>query len=213
MDQDARPTGRETLPVIDSVRNVAKTKYKVRVYNVDEIARRTHRETTTDSKNPSGFVGAQDRKTGAYVTTVVDAPMTQKAAYSAVSEHFGGAGSKVEFRQMDKAAYENAEIDGTREMMLAKAGYTPNAKGANVSMDAGDVSMDAKRLVADDLAARDTHNMTRISNAVKPVEKCEVTKPANELPYSSEQRLDPTVLSSLRSNPYKIFINPINMEC
>ena len=212
-DQDTRTTGRETLPVTDSVRNVAATTYRVRVYNVDEVAKRTHRETTDGAKNLSGNVGRQASHTGAYVTTVVEAPLTQKAIVSAISSHFGGAGSKADFRSTSLTAVNNARIDGTREMMLAKAGYTPNAKGANISLDPDNVTMDARRLVVDDMAPRATPNMTRIQEAgPKHVEPCEITKPANELPYSGAERLDPSILSSLKTNPYQMNINPI-IEC
>ena len=212
-DQDTRTTGRETLAVTDSVRNVASTTYRVRVYNVEEIAKRTHRETTDGAKNQSGNVGRQSSHTGAYTTTVVEVPITQKGIVSANSQHFGGAGSKVDFRGTSLTATNNAEIDGTREMMLAKAGYTPNAKGANVPLDSDDMSMDARRLVADDMAPRATPNMTRITEAgPKQVVACEITKQANELPYNGAERLDPSILSSLKSNPYQMNINPI-VEC
>lgn len=212
-EQDTKTTGRETLPVTDSVRNVAQTTYRVRVYNVDEIAKRTHRETTDGAKNINGNVGRQSSHTGAYVTTVMDAPMTQKAVYTAHSSHFGVAGSKADFRGVSTTAINNACIDGTREMMLAKAGYTPNAKGANKPVDANDVNMEAKRLVSDDMAPRATPNMTRINDAgPSHVEACQITKPANELPNTGETRLDPSVLSALKSNPYQLHINPI-IEC
>ena len=212
-EQDTKTTGRETLPVTDSVRNVAATTYRVRVYNVDEVAKRTHRETMDGAKNISGNVGRQESHTGAYVTTVVEAPMTQKAIYSASSSHFGGAGSREDFRGVSTTATDNACIDGTREMMLAKAGYTPNAKGANVNMDADDMNLDIKRINSDSIAPRATPNMTRISDAgPKAVENCQITKQANQLPYTGESRLDPNILSALKSNPYQMSINPI-VEC
>jgi len=210
-DDDARKTGRETLPVVDSVRNVAKTTYKVQVYNVDEVAKRTHRETTGDAKNPSGNIGGQASRTGAYTTTVVSAPMTQKAFVSAGSEHYGSAaGTQTSFFGQSLEAWNNAEIDGSREMMQAKAGYTPNAKGASAGMDAGAVRLDSQRPMADDLAARSTHNPTRVlQTSGKAVEQCEVTRQAVQLPSATENRLDPNVLSSLKTNPYAMSINPI----
>jgi len=211
-EQEIKTTGRETLPVTDSVRNVASTTYRVRVYNVDEVAKRTHRETMDGAKNIGGNIGRQASHAGAYVTTVVDVPLTQKAFVSATS-HFGGAGSKADFRGVSLTATNNALIDGTREMMLAKAGYTPNAKGANINMDADDMNLDIRRINSDSIAPRATPNMTRIKEAgPKQVENCQITKQANELPYSGENRLDPSILSALKSNPYQMNINPI-IEC
>lgn len=212
-DQETRTTGRETLPVVDSVRNVASKTYRVRVYNVDEIAKRTIRETTDGAKNEQGNVGGQSSRTGAYVTTVVNVPITQKSIVSAISQHFGGAGSKTDFRGQNLTAVNNARIDGTREMMLKKAGYTPNAKGISVAVDSEDINMNARRLVADDMAVRKTANITRITEArPNDIDACEITKPANELPYSSAERLDPSTLSALKTNPYQLYVNPI-VDC
>jgi len=213
-EQDARTTTRETLPcdVTNTVRNVAQTTYRVRVYNVDEIARRTHRETTSDAKNIAGNVGRQENALGGYVTTTISAPLTQKAFTSATS-HYGSAGSRVDFKGVNLEAVNNMRVDGTREMLLRKAAYTPNAKGANEGRDAADMNMNIRRSVIDDMAPRTTHNVTRIQEAsTKRVDACELTKPANELPYGSQARLDPSVLSSLKTNPFQININPI-VEC
>jgi len=75
------------------------------------------------------------------------------------------------------------------------------------------MNMNIRRSVIDDMAPRTTHNVTRIQEAsTKRVDACELTKPANELPYGSQARLDPSVLSSLKTNPFQININPI-VEC
>lgn len=206
---EAKKTVRETLPVEDVVRNVAAHTYRVTVYNAD-AAKKTVRETLKASGSSYGFVGGPVNETaGAYEHIEVQVPNTQKQFVSDY-EYEGVAESKTEFRQRTRDAEQNAEIDGTREAIELAAGHTPNAGGTYEGLAADQINLDHKKMVSDDMAARTTGNVTRVvQNYVIPTECCQVTRPAVPLPNADAQRLDPGMLSALKSNPYNLSINPL----
>lgn len=211
-DDATRTTVRETTPTTDDTRNLSSGTYRVTVYNTEEIARRTHREATADALNIAGFKGEARNHVGAYVSTDVDLKLTQKQFVSD-NDHYGGAGAQAEFAPMSHEAAEAMEVDGTREMQLAKAGYTPNAQGANAGMDSADVNVDVRKIMSDAVAAREFGNITKAYVVGdKPIEACEVTKQATTLPQVDADRLDPAILASIKTNPYAQKINPI-LEC
>lgn len=207
MMDEAKKTVRETLPVEDQVRNVAAHTYKVAVYNPD-AAKKTVRETLKGSGSMYGFVGGpvNDAK-GAYEHIDVQVPTTQKQFVSDY-EYEGGAESKSDFRPRDRSAEGNAEIDATREALNIASGHTPNAGGGYEGVSADMVDMESKKLVADSISTRATGNIKPLQNTVVPLSECQITKPASLL-NGEENRLDPTILSSLRSNPYNLTINPL----
>lgn len=210
VQDDAKKTVRETLEVEDTVRNVAAKTYRVTVYNVDAVAKKTIKETTMLSGNMYGFIGGSvtDSK-GAYEHIDVQVPNTQKQFVSDY-EYEGIAGSKTDFRPRGRDAEESAEIDGTREALNIAAGYTPNAGGSYESLPPESVDLQSKKLVGDSMASRAMGNVTRVVQpSANPIQSCEVTKPAGPLLNAQEDRLDPSTLASLHSNPYNLSINPI----
>lgn len=210
-DDEARTTNRETLEVEDTVRNVSAHTYKVTVYNVDEVAKKTIRETTEDAAGSMyGFVGGPTEKSvGAYTHVDVQVPATQKQFVSD-HEHIGQAGAKAEFRPMSEEAARNAEIDGTREALNIASSFTPAAGGGYVGLSGDAVEMATRKLAADEMAQRNTGNVTRVLQpTAMSLDGCEaVTKP-QFLPNANENRLDPGLLSVLKSNPYNLSVNPI----
>ena len=210
-DDQAKTTNRETLPIEDSTRNVSAHTYKVIVYNPDLVAKTTHRETVTESKNPSGFVGGDaNRRRGAYTHIPITVYATQKQFISD-KEHIGGAGSGAEYYPSSQEAAYNAEIDGTREAINIATGRVPTTQKNKVAFAKEGVDMEIKKLQEDSLAARDAGNVSRIYQpGPKRIELCEATKYVNDLPEQS--RLDASVLSALKDNPYSVQINPI-VEC
>ena len=207
---EAKTTVRQTMPVEDVVRNVAAHTYNVTVYNVDEVARTTVRQTTAKSGSMYGFIGgkAQD-SAGAYSVIDVDMPNTQKQFVSDY-EYEGIAGSKADFRPMSDEAERNAEIDGTRDAINKAAGYTPNGGGGYTGQDPATIDMEVKRLASDSLATRETANMSPKQITARAIEDCEVTKRGDFLNGGAD-RLDGATLASLRSNPFNIGINPVTM--
>lgn len=205
-----KPTIRQTMPVEDTTRNIAGHTYKVVVYNPDEVARKTIRETTECAINDTGFVGGSiSEGTGAYSVIDVQVPFTQKQFVSDY-EYSGGAGSKTDFRAVSSEAEHNMEVDPTREVLNIAAGYTPNGAGEFSSLDAANIDLESKRPFMDDMSARNTGNVSRVMQTTqRAVEKCEVTQPGRDLPNALENRLDPNVLSGLKSNPFNLSVNPI----
>lgn len=206
---EAKTTVRETMPVEDVVRNVAAHTYRVTVYNVD-AAKKTVRETLKESASMYGFVGGPvNDAVGAYEHIEVQVPNTQKQFISDY-EYEGTAQSKTDFRPRDRAAENNAEIDATRETLELATGRIPNAGGGYESLNPDMVNLDPRKIIGDDMAARATGNITRVMQPTAvPTDTCQVTKPAGPLLNGQEDRLDPGLLSSLKSNPYNLSINPI----
>lgn len=205
----ARKTVRETTSPIDTVRNIGSHTYKTVVLNPETIMRKTIKETTEDSKYTIGNVGGDVNNHGAYSHIEVQVYDTQKQ-YISDTPHTGTAGHGDQYAQMSKEQYYNAEIDGTREMMNVKAGYTPNAEGMSVALDSKNLEMEAKKLEADRVNPRDG-NVNRIYQLrAEPTEQCEITKyPQLACLNENENRLDPTLLNSLKTNPLNLTINPI----
>jgi hypothetical protein len=169
------------------------------------------RETTKLSGSMYGFTGGKTLdSTGAYSVIEVDMKNTQKQFISDY-EYEGIAGSKADFRGKSEEAERNSEIDGTREAMNIAAGHTPNGAGAFTGIDPEIVEMESKRLACDSLVERETGNARPVQLTSRPIEQCEVTKPATML-NGNENRLDSGTLASLQSNPYSIKINPI-VDC
>lgn len=208
-----KPTVRETLSLDDAVtntvRNVGGHRYAVVVYNPDAVAKTTHRELLECNPNQVGNANVQD-KIGAYTHVTVTVPNTQKQFVSD-HEHIGTmAGSQSEFRPVSNEAERNAEIDGTREALNIAAGHTPNGAGAFTSLNPELVDMESKKLVSDSIAVRNAQNISRVvQTTARPIGSCELTKGVGPRPNAQEDRLDPILLNSLRSNPFNLNINPI----
>ena len=208
-DDDARTTNRQTMPVVETMVNMAAHTYNVTVYDVDTVAKTTVRQTTPESGSMYGFIGGDATdKAGAYSVIDVVMPLTQKQFISD-TEYTGSGESKTDFRPMSQTADYNAEIDGTREMMNITAGNTPSAAGAFIGLAKEQIDMQVKRVISDSVASRETGNTRGIQKGVLPIETCEVTHPvARELDNPQVGRLDGSLLSGLQSNPYNININP-----
>lgn len=210
-DDEAKRTVRETTKDVDTVRNVNSHVYKTVVINPELIAKKTVRETTEDSLNQVGNMsGPINNVRGAYSHIEVQVYDTQKQFISE-NQHtgIGGAGAQYYPRTVD--AEYNAEIDGTREMMNIKAGYTPNAEGISQAVDSSALDMEVKKLQSDRYNPRVEGNVNRIyQQTAMEVTSCEVTKdPQKACMNENSGRLDPGLLSSLKENPYNLSINPI----
>jgi hypothetical protein len=215
-EDEARTTIRQTTKDEDYTRNIASHKYKVTVYNTEEIARITVRNTTKESSSMFGFIGGDVVSTsaGGYSVTDIDLKNNIKQ-YTSIFEYEGIAGSKTDFRPKSEEAERNAEIDPTRDIINEEAGHTPNGAGGFTSIAPEKVNMESKRLITDDFTAREVPNKTQVWQATaKEIPACAITK-ENDFLNGNENRLDPTTLSSLNTNPYNLRINPVksNANC
>lgn len=208
LDDNAKTTTRETLPVYDTMRNISGHTYRVIVYNPDEVAKTTVKETTLGAKNEFGYVTPINSE-GAYTYIKVDVPNTQKQFVSD-NDHYGVSRSVGDFRPVSNEASLNAQIDGTREAINIAAGHTPNGAGGFTSLDPEKVALDVKKTIVDSLASRAMGNVTRISQVTpKIIDKCELTRGVPEKATHKERGVDGSLLTALKSNPYNLSINPV----
>jgi hypothetical protein len=210
-DDEARKTVRQTVENVDTVRNVGAHTYKTVVINPESIAKKTVRETTEDNNHLIGNVGGPvNNVSGAYSHIEVQVYNTQKQ-YISENPHVGQAGSGAQYYPRTVDAEYNMEVDGTREMMNIKSGYTPNAEGMSEHIGAENLDMEAKKLESDRVNPREEGNVTRIYQpTAMPVTACEVTKdPQKACMNENAGRLDPNLLASLKENPYNLSVNPI----
>lgn len=208
-DQDARTTVRETTALVDTVRNVASHTYKTVVYDPEVVSRTTHRQTLGENPNQLGYIGeGVEKRVGAYVHIPVELNNTQRQ-FTSDNDYYGPGGAKDEFRPMSSEAEYNAEIDGTREFLNTESYRIPGTQGAKTPFSKEGVDMEVKKLMVDSMAPRDVPNLTRVYQpGPKRVESCDVTKGTNSLPNANENRLDPSLLDSLKTNPYHLSVNP-----
>ena len=205
----AKQTGRETIDEIDTVRNINSRTYKTIVINPESIAKKTIKETTIDSKDNLGNTTGQSR--GGYTHVEVQVYNTQKQHVSD-NDYTGisGNGGHLYPRLVDTEY--NAEIDGTREMMNIKAGYTPNAEGISQNVGSSGVDIEVKKLQIDRENPREEGNISRIyQQGAEEKSPCASTKdPQKSCINNNAGRLDTSLLSVLKDNPYNLSINPLN---
>lgn len=203
-----RTTVRQTVGTVDTVRNVNSRTYKSIVINPELIAKKTIKETTSGNPNEAGNFGGNNNR-GGYTHVEVQVYNTQKQFISD-NDHTGISGGVIYNPRTNEAEY-NAEIDGTREMMNIRAGYTPNAEGISQGMDSANVDIEVKKLQEDRLNPREEGNVTKVYQQGNYTNG-EITKnPQKSVHQDSNNRLDPLLLSSLNDNPYNLSINPIGV--
>lgn len=207
-EDQAKKTVRETMTSEDTVRNVGSHVYKTVVINPEMVMKKTVKETTEDNPYPGHVGGDINNRRGAYSYIEVQVYDTQKQFVSD-NAHTGIGGGGEQYMPMSKEQYYNAEIDGTREMMNIKAGYTPNAEGMSVALDSKNLDMETKKLETDRFNPHEG-NINHIYQVRRHMDQCEVTKqPQLACLNENAERLDPGLLSSLKDNPYNLSINPI----
>lgn len=208
-DEITRTTLKETLPVQDTVRNIGKAEYKVYMYNPDNVAKKTVKETTIKGTAELGFIGGiLNGLLGGYATSEVEIRNTHKQ-FTVDHQEFGVAKSVNDNRQMSREAEENAEINGAREAMLIAAGNTPNPGRMNIPIDKDDITMKSNRLVGDSYAVREAGNVNVIYQRSPEMDECTITRDTDDM-NAYENRLDGNLLSGLQSNEFNININPIH---
>jgi hypothetical protein len=211
-ENDAKKTLRQTLPKIDSIRNIGGTTYKVSLYNPDLIAKTTMKETMIKGKSANGFLGGiLEGLFGGYMNANVELKNTHKQFLSDTNE-YGIAGAGADFRQTDRKAEDNAEIDGTREGIMMSAGYTPNPGNVNINNDPSEIEMSTKKPFENSIAARDNGNIGMIYQPSPVFDNCSITKmPDKSNAFSN--RLDSDLLEPMNNNEFAIRINPIRKGC
>ena len=204
----AKQTVRETMELADTTRNINAHTYKTVVINPEIIAKKTIKETTVDAQDNTGNTTGQSR--GGYTHVEVQVYNTQKEQMSD-KDYTGISGSAARYYPRLVDTEYNTEIDGTREMMNIKAGYTPNAEGISQNVGANGVDMEVKKLPSDRENPRTEGNVSRIYQVgAEEKSPCSITKdPQKACLNENVGRLDGTLLSVLKDNPYNLSINPL----
>ena len=195
----------------DNIRNINKVNYKsTYIYDPSIVAKTTIKETTIKPGGSEyGFIGGLlNGIFGGYLITSPDVKNTQRQTTQ--NERYGIIGSKITHIPMDRKADLNAEIDGTREMILMKAGYIPNGAGNFENTSKEDINMKTKKQIDLQEHTPQTTNINKIyqSGPLK-IQNESITKVANKHDNAYENRLDNVILSSLLENDNIIKINPI----
>lgn len=207
-DDVMKTTVKETTPTTDNIRNIGPTVYRTYVYNPDEVAKTTVKETTIKSKTEYGFIGGLlNRLVGGYFNKDIKLNNTNKE-FTVQAQRSGNVSSIHDHRPVKRDAYYEAPQDETREKILIAAGHTPNPGNMNINIDAKDVNMTVDK---DPLHDNNFGNISKIYQEREPnnLFRESITK-ENIQDNAYENRLDSSIMDSLKSNELSIQINPIN---
>ena len=210
-----KTTLRQTLPKEDTTRNINNTRYySTYVYDPSIVAKTTVKETTVDKGgNKYGFLGGfLNSLFGGYLIREDNAKNTQRQ-FSIVDNYGIAAGGVSNFIPTDREADYNAEIDGTREMIMIKAGHTPNGGGKYVGVPKEEINMVVNKKQIDLEESERIGNMGLAYEGMPvPIENQNITK-QKYLENAYNNRLDSSILSTLVNNEDIIKINPIRIDC
>jgi len=210
-----KTTLRQTLPKEDTTRNINNTRYySTYVYDPSIVAKTTVKETTVDKGgNKYGFLGGfLNSLFGGYLIREDNAKNTQRQ-FSIVDNYGIAAGGVSNFIPTDREADYNAEIDGTREMIMIKAGHTPNGGGKYVGVPKEEINMVVNKKQIDLEESERIGNMGLAYEGMPvPIENQNITK-QKYLENAYNNRLDSSILSTLINNEDIIKINPIRIDC
>jgi hypothetical protein len=213
-DDKMRVTTKQTLPTRETTRNINNVNYySTYVYDPSIVAKTTLKETVVNGTNSStfGFIGGLiNQIIGGYNINNKNAKHTQRE--SSHIDYEGGINSQTSFTQMNREAAYNAEIDGTREMLLINAGYTPNGSGEYKGLDKDDIQMDVKKQTDIQEGKEPIRNPNKVYQ-LTPLSIDEETLTKDVFKENAyENRLDSAILSSLLENKDAIKINPIQIS-
>jgi hypothetical protein len=228
LDPHARKTVRETLDEPDKISNMKPPALKQTVYDPDEVARRTIKETTLQG-DVLGGVNAKERFNGGYIDKDMEAKMTMKEtyvdndyygaattgtgeAYKNMSfdvretmkenpeEYFGNAADQLGEHPMDYSSIvDNATTNGIRASTLV-VNHEPTLNNVKVINGPDTVKVNIKRTIID---TREPE-LPRVVNASIPESSMQDsnTYTRGRQCYERDERLDPDLLEPFRKNPY-----------
>jgi len=225
----ARKTTKETVDRLDYEMNMAAKVYKGTVYDPDDTARTTTKETTTGLEREYGNLDrfargggyetndhdAKDTQkqffsdkdyygtavkdvAGGYETNEYDAKDTQKQFFSDI-EYFGIPETSSAKEQMSYDDIYNAMIRDDKEVTLF--GREPTQTGTKVFNDCVNVAAPRKQQ-CDARTERTTLNKDHIASATPSFDERSITKVRHNFEYEQDDRLDPSLLSAFKENPF-----------
>lgn len=209
IQDEAKTTGRETLDEVETTVNVGYTTYKSYVYDVDDVAKTTIRETMERNNREEGNMGGgtERSKPGAYSVIPITVYATQKQFVSD-NAYLGASGSTGDFRGVDEYAAYNMHVDATREAIEITE-RLPTPSGAAVPLSKDGVNMKTNRAVSESIAPRKIATNPNRTNSqyVLSADSCTETKPSTRLVQCGIDRINPELLSAFKSNPFTQSLN------
>jgi hypothetical protein len=172
---------------------------KLTVYDPEDIARRTTRETV-QTEARKGNVQTMAGEKGGYMSNEYKAKQTARE-FLDDHDYIGTAGAVNAKRQMNYEEFYNSDINVLKESTLK--GRAPVYEGAKTAVHSDQVFMTTRKLEMDEEANRMYNNIENINGEVIDSEALNLTKTKDPLKQDND-RLDPTVLSSLESNPFAL---------
>lgn len=174
----------------------------------DDQARTTSRETMP----ADGDTGATIRNIAShtYRTVVYDPEFVMKTTFregTEYTQYYGSAGAVTEYRGPTEEAERNMEIDNTRGAILTAATRRSGGEGPKHGLPKDGIDMEIKKIAADDIATRATHNARPVQYEHAVVDVCDVTKTSAKV--LEPNRLDASLLNALKTNEYNLSIAPI----
>lgn len=226
----ARTTIKETL-IHDTHEGYIAGPIKLTVYDPEDVARTTIRDTTDQVNHPNLWGGTHRNTTrdpnanmrttmkettmagdwlggveastqgsaGAYLTADVEAKQTSRE-FLADHDHYGGALSLDGKRPVSYDEYFNAHLNVLREGTLK--GRAPVYEGMKEAAGVEDIYMTSRKIAVDDEAPRDFYNPNKLTGVIALDADDAVNFTKDKTSLIDDSRLDPAVLSSLKTNPY-----------
>ena len=204
-----KTTIKETLTTLlkDDVRNIGNIQYNCYLYDPDLVAKTTIKETTIKGKSEYGFLGGWlNTLVGGYFNKDIKLNNTNKEFTSQVSTS-GHVSSVHDHRQGLRKQYYDAPQDDTRESILIAAGHTPNPGNMNLNIDSKDVNISINK---NHLLNREYGNIGKIYHEPQSIKSFKNSFTKENIQYNAfKDRLDSSIMKSLKTNDLNIGINPI----
>ena len=195
-DFNAKTTTKETVNM-DDILNF-KGAEKSTVYDPNDIARTTIKETNIDDTRIGNFERGVLESGSAYKVTEYDAPLTQRQFLSD-NEYTGIADSYLD-KPMSYSDVYNATLNEVRELTLE--GRSPTNSSVKLNVGEEDINMEIKKIASDE---NNPHigNRDKIYNNIPHTIPCSITNDKMSLPNEIlDDRLDSTILDAFNNNPY-----------
>ena len=229
-DDVARTTVRQTTRPMDVQLNLGgATIGMMGTLPLDAALKTTNKETLIDGERYGNMDGVE-RTHGGYQSAEYDAKLTQKQFtsdndYTGIAnlpvddgylvaeldvkdtqkqflsdkDYIGGAGTTDAKKPTSIEEYMNAEIDGLKEATLE--GREPTQESVKVAVGADEVNQTTRKLEVDEYIERENFNYDRIYSN-DPTKQAEGETTRGRFDLEADDRLDISVLSSLKTNPY-----------
>jgi hypothetical protein len=229
LDPHAKKTVRETLNEPDKISNMKPSAFKQTIYDPEDVARKTIKETTLMGESFGG-VNAKERFNAGYVDKEMEAKITMKEtyvdndyyggaktgtgeAYKNVSfdvretmkenpeEYFGNAADQSADHPMDYTNItDNATTNGIRASTLV-VDHAPTLNNVKVSHGSDAMHVNVKKPPV--INSRDPE-LPRVVNANVPHNMMQEsdTYTRGKQFYEHDDRLNPDLLEPFRKNPF-----------